>query len=559
MYSLLIDEHLFYENINGDCTTLVCNNGHCNQTPEGPICICDEGFIGTNCNQQGADFYHRTLLMPGLADPNVLALNDDLFILMGTADGTVLPIFQSTDLINFQQKIIYNPSASDSANDYCYLWAPNLVNNGNGFDLHFVGQRVSKGEPCPAAGEDVTTFLAQAANDALLFGTPTLVDFGDDAPQGRTATGCNPDGCMKTVRIDPDIVGSGADRWFFYVWFSAGNNIASFPFAAPIDVTANTGPAVYPTPPSEESINEAPEVFWHNEHCYLFFSTAFFNSQYAMSYIMSTSLADLTRNRIARTHSIAERNARGNLVQTHGSNSMVSRRGQLFNVFHQGIFDDAGHMIGRSTFKQRIAFRSDGSIHTLNTIDIRWNELPSFVYSLDVITKNGAWLGPCIATSRIGSSLGTTYMGICPDKDDQLVDKGDVAAFRLYYTNSGTFSMYVETPYDGVSDQLAIYLPGGVTRQIVVRWNERMTYAKYSLDVARSDGSWIAPCVGSDFIFNGIEYVFDGNCRSPSIFINPQDISSIRVCSAINDDWSKAVCSSIPYDGKTIHVSVYIP
>ena len=529
------------------------------QLEDHAVCICDEGFLGINCDKQGVDFYHRTSLMPGLADPNVLALNDNLFILMGTADGLVLPIFQSTDLINFQLKSTYNPSASDPANDYCSLWAPNLVRNGDGFDLHFVGQRVPKGTPCPAAGEDVTTFLTQATNDTFLFGTPVLVDFGDGEPQGRTAAGCNDDGCMKTIRIDPDIVGSGADRWFFYVWFYTGNNIASFPFDAPMNVTANAGPAVYPIPPSEESINEAPEVFWHDGHYYLFFSTAFFNSQYAMSYIMSTSITDLTRNRVARTHSIAQRNSRGHLVQTHGSNSIVSRRGQLFNVFHQGIFDDAEHMIKRSTFKQRIAFRSDGSIQTLNTVDIRWNELPSYIYSLDVITRNGIWLGPCISTARIGSSLGTTYMGICPDNGDQLVDKGDIAAFRLYYTNNGTFSTYVETPYDGVSDQLAIYLPGGITRQIAIRWNERMTYAKYSLDVARSDGSWIAPCVSCDFLFYGIEYVFDGNCRSPSVFVDPQNITSIRVCSTINDDWPKAVCSSIPYDGKAIHVFINIP
>ena len=497
--------------------------------------------------------------MPGLADPNVLALNDDLFILMGTANGLVLPIFQSTDLINFQLKTTYSPSASDSANDYCSLWAPNLVRNGDGFDLYFVGQRVSKGASCPGAGEDVTTFLAQASNDSLLFGTPALVDFGDRAPRGRTAAGCSIDGCLKTIRIDPDIVGSGADRWFFYVWFDRGNNIASFPFNAPMAVSANTGPAVYPIPPSEESINEAPEVFWHDGHYYLFFSTAFFNSQYAMSYIMSTSIADLTRNRIARIHSMAQRNSGGNLVQTHGSNSIVSRRGQLFNVFHQGIFDASGHMTERSTFKQRIAFRSDGSIQTLNTIDIRWNQLPSYEYSLDVITKDGTWIGPCIAVGRIGSALGITYMGICPDNSDRLVDKGDIAAFRLYYSNNSSFSDYVETPYDGVSDELAIYLPGGITRQIAIRWNERMTGAKYSLDIARTDGSWVAPCVSVDFLFNNIAYVFDGNCKSPSTFVDPQNVTNIRICSAINDDWPKAVCNSLPYDGKAIHVFITIP
>jgi beta-xylosidase len=376
VYSLLIDNNLPTSPLASNCTVLACNNGYCNQTAQGPICICDEGFIGTNCNQQGSDFYQRTQLMPGIADPNVLAINNDLFILMGTANGLVLPIFQSTDLIDFQLNNTYNPSASDSQYDYCSLWAPNLVKNGNGFDLHFVAQRVSKGAVCPQAEEDVTTFLTKAPNNSLFFGIPELVDFGNGAPKGRIAAGCNDDGCLKTIRIDPAVAGPDLDRWYFYVWFSGGNNIASFPYRTPTNVTVNAGPAFFPIPPIEENINEAPEVFYRNGYYYLFFSTANFNSQYAMSYIMAPTIADLTRNRVTRIHSIPQRDSAGNLVQTHGSNSIVLRRGQFFNVFHQGIFDGTGHMIGRSTFKQRIAFRPDGSIQTLNTVDIRWNQLP---------------------------------------------------------------------------------------------------------------------------------------------------------------------------------------
>ena len=143
------------------CADLKCNNGYCKQTTEQEaICICDEGFLGTNCNQQGPDFYQRTELLLDLADPNVLAINDDLFILMGTADTRVLPIYQSTDLITFQLNNTYNPSAVDPTYDYCSLWAPNLVKNASNLTLHFVGQRVSKGAACPASGEQETTFVA---------------------------------------------------------------------------------------------------------------------------------------------------------------------------------------------------------------------------------------------------------------------------------------------------------------------------------------------------------------------------------------------------------------
>ena len=92
----------------------------------------------------GPDFYHRTELLPDLADPNVLAITDDLFILMGTGNTLTLPIYQSTDLIDFRLNNTYNPSVVDPFYNYCSLWAPNLVKNGSNFDLHFVAQRVTK-------------------------------------------------------------------------------------------------------------------------------------------------------------------------------------------------------------------------------------------------------------------------------------------------------------------------------------------------------------------------------------------------------------------------------
>ena len=539
------------------CIDLTCHYGYCKETDEGPTCICDEGFVGISCNEQGSDFYQRTQLMSGLADPSVLSIGDDLFFLMGTADGLVLPIYQSTDLINFQLNITYDPSASDSAYHYCYVGAPDLVNNGNSFILYFCGQRVSKHLPCSPSRQDVTTFIAQSIGNSFTFGAPELIDFGRGGPKGRIGDGCNDDDCAKTIRIDSDDIGSYNDRWYFYVWFDGGNNIASIPFSNPSNVTINTGPAAFPIFPDEERVNEAPQVFQRNETYYLFFSTANFYSQYAMHYIMSNNIADLTRKRAVRTHSIAERNSAGILVQNHGSNAIVSRRGQFFNVFHQGNFDQTGKMNAVGTFKQRLAFRSDGSIQTLNTVDIRWTRLSSYQYSLDVLVKNGTSIGPCIAVGHIKNASNVIYSGVCLDAADRLIGKIDVVAFRLYYLNDSVWRNFIDVPYDGISDKLDIFLPGGTTEEIVIYWNERITGSQYSLDVRRSDGSWIAPCVGNKLIVSNIEYIFDGNCHTASISVQPQNITSIRMCSAIKDDWSHAVCGTVPYDGKTLHV--YVP
>ncbi len=113
---------------------LTCNNGYCRETAQVPTCIYDEGFVGTYCNQQSSDYSHRIQLMPAIADLNVLSINDDLFILMGTANDRVLPIFQPSDLIYFQLNNTYDPSASDPVNDYYFVWTLNLVKNGNAFD-----------------------------------------------------------------------------------------------------------------------------------------------------------------------------------------------------------------------------------------------------------------------------------------------------------------------------------------------------------------------------------------------------------------------------------------
>lgn len=528
-------------------------------TPQGPTCLCDEGFLGMKCDEQGADFYRRQEIMPGLADPDVLAINDDLFFLSGTSNGMVLPLYESTDLNRFQLKTTYNPTIVDPVHNYCDIWAPDLSKRGSGYDLYFSAQRVPRGFNCPMSGQDVTTFVAHASDENLRFGVPKLVDFGNGAPKGRIAAGCSSDGCMKTVRIDAAIVGPENDRWFFYDWFQGGNNIASLRLASPTAIIANTGPASFSIGANEEKINEGPDVFYHRGQYYFFFSYAFFNSQYAMAYIMAPTIADLTRKRAVRVHSIAQRTGAGKLVQTHGHNSVVERRGQLFNIFHQGIFDSAGSFIGRSTFKQRLGFRPDGSIHSLNTVDIRWTQISGYQYSLDVVKKDGSTIGPCIAVGRIGVSLGTTYTGVCPDSRDQLVDKGDIALFRLFYSTNNVWNAFVEKPYDGVSDELSFFLPGGITKQIALRWNERMTGAEYSLDVRHKNGTWIAPCVADVILGQRINYVFDGNCPSARNFVAPSDILSVRICSAVNDDWAKATCGTVDYDGKAIHVAITIP
>jgi hypothetical protein len=522
-------------------------------------CVCDEGFLGAACAGRDDDFHRRTLLVRGLADPDVLEENDDLFVLTATArSARVIPFYESSDLVAFRRLPDYDPSALDPDHDYCYLWAPDLSKDGGRYELHFSAHRVAQGAPCPPpSGQDVTTFHVSARD--LAFGIPVLLDEGEGLPRGRIASGCGGRPCRETVRIDAATFDDGTDRWFFYVWFAGGNNIASYRFRAPGALIENAGPASFAIPAHEERINEAPELFRRGDKVYLFFSGGFFNSQYAMYYVMGDRVADLTRARAVRRHSEPLRAASGRFLETHGHNAVVERRGELFNVFHQGEFDASGHFTGRSVYKQRMAFRGDGSVVALNYVDVGWSRVGDARYSLDVVTRDGTVRGPCIGADRVGTATSVRFRGVCPDAGDVIVPRDEVAAFRVYYSTDGTWSRARsgEVAHDGGSDRAFVAIPVGSTRQVFLRWNELATGVEYSLDVQRRDGRWIAPCVDAAALGRTIEHEFRGTCGG-GISLAPADIQAFRVCAAAGGRWQDARCGATAYDGAAGFVDVRI-
>ncbi|NUP10448.1 MAG: family 43 glycosylhydrolase [Polyangiaceae bacterium] len=552
----------------GGGAPLVCEpdtcNGHgvCTDSDAGASCACDEGFTGVVCDETSADFYSRSLVMPGLADPDVYKENDDQFFLSGTLTGNSLPIYSSTDLRAFDLAADYAPSAVDPSFDYCYLWAPDLSKHEGIYHLYFSAHRVSKGAACPpGSGQDVTTFHTTATDTTFAFGPPELVNDGTTFPRSRIASGCPGDGCSQVIRIDSALVDDGADQWLFYVWFQGGNNVSSFRSSDPGTVVHNAGPARFggDLASYEEAINEAPEVLHRGDKYYLFFSTGWYDSQYAMRYIMADSVADLTRARTVRRHSQAVRTGAGFLTESRGHNSIVERRGQYFNFFHVGEFGGGGQFQGRSTWKQRLSFAPDGSLRTLNVADVAWSKLDGYDYSLDVVTRDGQTVGPCVATGILGSSTSHEYTGICPSAADLIVHKSDIAAFRVYYSNDGTWTQSAEQPYDGVSDHVFVPIEGGFTSRVTLGWNEKVTGTRYSLDVQRADGTWVAPCAGVGALGKSLAYSFSGSCPTANSSVPVPEVKAFRICSAVNDDWANAVCGEASYDGAAGHVDISVP
>ncbi|MCY1033439.1 family 43 glycosylhydrolase [Corallococcus sp. BB11-1] len=502
----------------------------------------------------------RTLLVPGLADPDVLKENDDLFFLSGTGNGQQLPIYETNDLTTFRLKRAYDPSLADPTYDYCFLWAPDLNKSNGAYQLHFSAHRVPNGAACPPANQDVTTFVATASDVNLLFGAPQPLNANTTLPRTSTAPGCLPQGCNRNIRIDAATYNDTSARWFFYVWFDRGNNISSFNTAAPGTVYNHAGPAVFATPAHDEGINEAPEVFKRDGRYYLLFSTGWYNSQYAMSYVMADSIPQLTRARAVRRLSLPLRNSAGKLVQSHGHNVIVERRGEYFNVFHVGAFDTAGNLTSRSTYKQRVGFKPDGAMTSLNQVSVRWNKLNGYSYSLDVVLRDGSVVGPCSSVALLGQSNKTVFDGVCRSAGDRVVTKGDIAAFRIFYAVNGAWGAFVEKAYDGISDDVSLELPGGFTPFVDLEWSELQTTAQYSIDVQRRDtGAWIGPCIGVASVNKSLAWTYQGRCDTPGINVAPSNIQAFRICSAVNGDWAHARCGAAAYDGRGLHSRIVIP
>jgi hypothetical protein len=437
------------------CAGLACRSpGLCAVDTGGPYCDCDEGFSGADCDQRTVDYGRRFKISEGLADPDVIELEPQRYVLTGTGTGLDFRFLESSDLVSWTHTATYNPSTVDPSHDYCFGWAPDLVRHDGTLYLYFSAHRGAQGATScpPAAGSEVTTYRAASVDGTLAFGVPELLFQGGAGAQSRTQSGCPAAGCEHAIRIDPTVY---AGR-LYYVYFDSGNNIASVSLTNTADIQLHTGPVGWSLDSFEETINEAPELLERGGQFHLFFSAAYFNSQYATFYLTGNSLAQLDRDLPLRRLTTPVRRGNGTLIETHGHNSVVTRHGETFNFFHVGVFDAGGALLRRDTYRQRIAWKPDGSANSQNQVAVSWNALAGYSYSLDLVRRSDPPVGPCIAVGRIGTATSTTYTGICPDAADLLVHKSEVQAFRLFASNGGPFVQVGEVPYDGYSDTVTL-------------------------------------------------------------------------------------------------------
>ena len=204
-------------------------------------------------------------------------------------------------------------------------------------------------------------------------------------------------------------------------------------------------------------------------------------------------------------------------------------------------------MIGRG---MRLAEVVGGVLRASIDLDIRWSSLAGATTSIDLRTRSGKWIMPCVTSA--GSSR-YTYTGVCPF-DNSVVDRSSIAAVRVNYTTaSGTVS--ATTAYDDADSDVYVALPGGTTTAVAVTWNERAPGARYALSIQRTAGTW-SRCIDSNLLANGTSHVFTGACSSTGLTFSLQSIRRLRVCTNIG---GTDFCGEAPYDGVASRVAIAIP
>jgi hypothetical protein len=187
-------------------------------------------------------------------------------------------------------------------------------------------------------------------------------------------------------------------------------------------------------------------------------------------------------------------------------------------------------------------------------VNLRWSALSGATFSLDVQTRTGEWISPCLDTAQIGTASSVVFRGVCVNAANRSVTHADIAAFRINYTRFGMTQSATQA-YDGVDSDAYVDLPGGKTTAVAVTWNEVGAGFSYAFDVRPVGGKWIA-CVASNLLANGLSHVHTGSCPSAGTNVKLQHTEQLRVCATRSGDEKNRVCTEVDYDGTRSHVAI---
>jgi len=184
--------------------------------------------------------------------------------------------------------------------------------------------------------------------------------------------------------------------------------------------------------------------------------------------------------------------------------------------------------------------------HAAMDLNLRWSLLSGGSYALDVQTKTGEWVSPCIDQPIVGGATAYVYRSVCPSAANRTVANSDVRAFRVRYTAPNGSGAGV-VAYDGAASDVYVPLPGGQTTALTVSWNDLGPGMRYALDV--DAGGALVRCADDTALGNDLSFVFTGYCPAKGGTIPIHAVKGLRLCAASDGNWEKATCVKAPYDG----------
>ena len=198
-----------------------------------------------------------------------------------------------------------------------------------------------------------------------------------------------------------------------------------------------------------------------------------------------------------------------------------------------------------------------GAVRGAMDVVIRWSQMGStVVYSLDVKTRTGEWIAPCIDAAHIGTATSVVFRGSCAG--GRKIGPADIAALRVNWAQPSDPFQSATRPYGGDAD-VHVDLPGGKATSLAVTWDDGERDASHVLHVqSASTGEWIEKCAGEEMIANGTSFVLADRCPSTGDVVRLDDISRVEVCRSENGG-AKVSCGNAEYDGLRSSVEIVIP
>jgi hypothetical protein len=189
---------------------------------------------------------------------------------------------------------------------------------------------------------------------------------------------------------------------------------------------------------------------------------------------------------------------------------------------------------------------------TIN-VNVRWSAITGAAYTLDVQTRAGEWIAPCVASTSI-SGASFSYAGVCTAASFRKVNHADIQAFRITATTTANTTT-IAVPYDGVASDVYLETPGGQASAVALSWTDVGGGARYRIDVKKLNGPDWLKCVDAESLNTSTSYIHTGFCPAVGGTLKLPATSGIRVCSTLR---KQTQCAEVAYSGET-HAELDLP